>query len=291
MQGKSPPGKRSVAKENLPAPTTPTCLQGEASLIEFQVPEDRTGEAVIKFGQTRARRAIDSKNSPSADINDPEVVCPVLPDTPQHKQSLDIDIHIPSSPSTPPSCSSTPPSHLVTPTTKVLSSGAVSNSITSVAHTPVVVNPTEPKKTRKRKIPPTKKQTQLFPQPTPYYFPPRTPYQPIPHFQPIFNPLYQPFTQQQPLTQQQLFMYTPYPSYPFMPAPTSQTPAPKKERKNIPVESVEKMKDMANTKDINTAQINQHGVPDYQTWLRINEKRTTIENNIFTCFIREVFVS
>jgi len=237
MQGKSPPGKRSVAK-NLPAPTTPTCLQGEASLIEFQVPEDRTGEAVIKFGQTRARRAIDSKNSPSADINDPEVVCPVLPDTPQHKQSLDIDIHIPSSPSTPPSCPatplshpSTPPSHLVTPTTKVLSSGAVSNSISSVAHTPVVVNPTEPKKTRKRKIPPTKKQTQLFPQPTPYYFPPRTPYQPIPHFQPIFNPLYQPFTQQQPLTQQQLFMYTPYPSYPFMPAPTSQTPAPKKEKK------------------------------------------------------------
>lgn len=177
MQGITPPGKRSIAKEKLPTPTTPTSLQGEASFIKFKEPEDRTGVAVLKFGQTRARRVSASNNSPSADLDEPGVVCPMVSDIPL-RQPLDTAVYTSPSPST-------PPSQPITPRTQVLSPVCESNS---VPHTAVVVNPplqdTEPKKPRKRKI--LSKTTQLFPQqPAPSFYPHRSPYQPIPPYHAI----------------------------------------------------------------------------------------------------------
>ena len=55
MQGKNVPGELAVAKERLPEPTTPTKLQGEARPKIYEEPEDRTGKAVLRFGNIRQR--------------------------------------------------------------------------------------------------------------------------------------------------------------------------------------------------------------------------------------------
>lgn len=292
MQGKTPPGKRALAKDKLPTPTKSTQLQGEAPLIAFDEPEDRTGKAILKFGKTRSRPAqtpYSVSTSPPLDeavfpvLPDPILPDPILPDSPQPN---DIPLHIDTTKLTPPLSApplSTPPlSTPPTSNTEVIST--ISSSITAVC--PVSSSQgTVAKKARKRKISSKVQQptqlstlqqpTQIFPmqqpiqpfplqQPTQSFFPQRHPYHPIPAYQSFPQP----------------FMYMPsYPNFPTMPIPiptvSTQAPTneshPKKERKKYTCRKCGQSEGHGQYKGQKYCP-NQVGNPDYKTWLE-NKRR------------------